>query len=158
MSWSTSTLTRTRRAEGSGAAKAASSKIALLRSVPGLAHLPDRELGRLALLFDDIRIDAGRVLAREGQASQELVLIVEGWAALSRHGQSVDALGPGQFVGETSILDHGAHADTVTARTPMRVLLAGRESFGALRNHPEVLRQIATNLAGRLRLCDPPTA
>jgi hypothetical protein len=38
----------------------------------------------------------------------------------------------------------------------MRVLLAGRESFGSLRSDPDVLRQIALNLAGRLRSYEAP--
>ena len=132
--------------------KTARSKIELLRSVPGLTTLGQRELARLAPLFDDVRIDAWKVLTREGQSTHELVLIVEGSAELSRGGSSVGAVGPGEFLGETSILDHAAHRATATASTPMRILLAGRESFGTLRSDPDVLRQIALHLAGRLRV------
>ena len=80
------------------------------------------------------------------------MLIVEGSAELSRAGIPVGAVGPGEFLGETSILDRAAHTATATASTPMRILLAGRESFGTLRSDPDVLRQIAVNLAGRLRV------
>jgi CRP/FNR family transcriptional regulator, cyclic AMP receptor protein len=136
--------------------KTGHSKIDLLRSVPGLTRLGQRDLARLAPLFDDARIDAGTVLAREGQSSHELVLIVEGWAALTRGGKPIDAVGPGQFLGEMSILDRAAHNATATAQTPMRVLLAGRETFGTLRSDPDVLRQIALNLASRLRSYESP--
>jgi CRP-like cAMP-binding protein len=136
--------------------RSGSSKISLLRTVPGLTDLGDRDLARLAPLFDDVQIDAGKVLAREGQSSQELVLIVDGWAALSRQGKPIDALGPGQFLGEMSILDRAAHTATATARTPMRILLAGRENFATLRSEPDVLRQIAMNLASRLRFYESP--
>jgi CRP/FNR family transcriptional regulator, cyclic AMP receptor protein len=133
-------------------------KIDLLRTIPGLTDLGDRDLGRLAPLFDDVRIDAGRVLAREGQSSHELVLIVEGWAALSRRGKPIDSLGPGQLLGEMSILDRAVHTATATAQTPMRILLAGRQQFATLRDDPNVLRQIAMNLAGRLRSYEAPVA
>ncbi len=136
--------------------KTGSSKIDLLRSVPGLTDLGRRDLARLAPLFDDVRIDAGKVLVREGQSTHELVLIVEGSAALTRGGKPTGALGPGEFLGETSILDRAAHTATATAQTPMRILLAGRESFGSLRSDPDVLRQIALNLAGRLRTYEAP--
>jgi CRP-like cAMP-binding protein len=136
--------------------KTASSKIDLLRSVPGLTDLGRRDLARLAPLFDDVRVDAGKVLVREGQSTQELVLIVEGSAALTRGGEPRGALGPVEFLGETSILDRADHTATATAQTPMRVLLAGRESFGSLRSDPDVLRQIALNLAGRLRSYEAP--
>lgn len=136
--------------------KTASSKIDLLRSVPGLTDLGRRDLARLAPLFDDVRVDAGKVLVREGQSTHELMLIVEGSAALTRAGEPSGALGPGEFLGETSILDHAEHTATATAQTPMRVLLAGRESFGSLRSDPDVLRRIALNLAGRLRSYEAP--
>ncbi|HSO94906.1 MAG TPA: cyclic nucleotide-binding domain-containing protein [Acidimicrobiia bacterium] len=132
--------------------RTARSKIELLRSVPGLTTLGERDLARLAPLFDDIRIDVGKVLVREGQSSHELVLIVEGSAELTRGGNTVGAVGPGDFLGETAVLDRAAHTATATAATPMRILLAGRESFGKLRSEPDVLRQIALHLAGRLRV------
>jgi len=134
------------------------SKIDLLRPVPGLTDLGDRDLARLVPLFDDVRVDAGQVLAREGQSSHELVIIVEGRAALSRRGKPIDSLGPGQLLGEMSILDRAAHTATATAQTPMRLLLAGREHFATLRSDPDVLRQIAINLAGRLRSYETPAA
>jgi CRP-like cAMP-binding protein len=55
-----------------------------------------------------------------------------------------------------SILDRAAHTATATARTPMRILLAGRENFATLRSEPDVLRQIAMNLASRLRFYESP--
>jgi CRP-like cAMP-binding protein len=131
-------------------------KITMLRSVPELAELPRRDLSRLACLFDEARVDAGQVLAREGQSCHELSLIVEGQAALSRRGQPLGVVGPGEFLGEMAILDRGPHAATVTAQTPMRVLVSGRDSWGTLRTHPDVLRHIATNLAGRLRWLQSP--
>lgn len=131
--------------------KTENAKIDLLRSVPGLAHLAPRDLVRLASLFDDVRVKAGTVVAREGQLSQELVLIIDGRAALSRRGNHAGALGPGEFVGEAALFDRAAHTMTATAETPMRVLLAGRESLGTLRTHPDVLRHIAANLTERLR-------
>jgi CRP-like cAMP-binding protein len=42
-------------------------------------------------------------------------------------------------------------AATVSALTPMRVLVAGPESFGTLLSHPAMLRRLATTLASRLR-------
>lgn len=131
-------------------------KIDLLRAIPGLDALSDRDLTRLAPMFDDVRVDAGRVLAREGQPSNELMLIVEGRAGLSRRGKPIDGLGPGQLLGEMSILDRAVHTATATAQTPMHLLLAGRQQFGALRDDPDVLRQVAMNLAGRLRAYEEP--
>ena len=149
MSWLTPRF-RTHPVRRGTAAKATGPKVDLLRSLPGLRALRDHDLARLAAMFDDVHVDAGTVLAREGQSCRELSLIVEGWAAVTRGGESLNALGPEDFLGETAILERGPHSSTVTTQTPMRVLVASRESCGALRHHPDVLRQIATNLAGRL--------
>lgn len=126
-------------------------KVALLRSVPGFADLSDRDLARFAPLFDEVRVDAGMVLTREGQVGHELLLILEGQATLRRRGEARDVLGPGAFVGETAILGDVPHWSSVVSQTPMRVLVAGPESFRALGNDPDLLRRVATNLAARLR-------
>ncbi len=131
--------------------KVTNAKTTLLRSFPGYAELGDRELTRLASLFDEIRVDAGTVLARQGQPSHELCLIADGEAVLSVRGEPIAVLGPGDVLGEPAILKPGPHRATATARTPMRILVAGRRSRDTLRSQPVVLRQIATNLADRLR-------
>ena len=43
---------------------------------------------------------------------------------------------------------------SVSALTPMRVLVAGPESFGTLLTHPAMVRRLATSLASRLRAAD----
>ena len=131
-------------------------KAALLGSLPGYDHLAARELDRLATHFDDIRVGAGTVLARQGRPSQELCLIVEGEATLSARGEPIGTLGPADVVGEPTILGPEPHRATVTARTTMRLLVAGRGSRDALRSHPAVLRQIAMCLAARLRQAQDP--
>jgi CRP-like cAMP-binding protein len=129
-------------------------KIGLLRTVPGFAALSDRALARLASCFDEAQVGAGSVLAREGGLGHELLLIVEGQAAVSRAGASDGELGPGELVGETAVLGPLPHSSRVVARTPMRVLVAGPESLRTLSGDPSLLRRAATSLAARLRAAD----
>jgi CRP/FNR family cyclic AMP-dependent transcriptional regulator len=130
-------------------------KIGLLRLVPGFADLSERELARFAPLFDEARLDAGMVLAREGRVGHELLLIVDGQATLRQRGEVRDVLGPGAIVGETAILGEVPHWSSVVSQTPMRVLVAGRESFRALGHDPDLLRRVAATLAARLRDEEP---
>ena len=132
-------------------------KISLLRTVPAFARLPDPDLARLASCFDEAQVGAGIVLAREGGIGRELVLIVEGQATVTRAGATEGELGPGALVGESAVLGPIPHWSRVVARTPMRVLVAGPESFRTLGNDPSLLRQVATTLAARLRAPGPPT-
>jgi len=135
--------------------KTADPKISLLRTVPGFAALPDRDLARLASCFDEAQVGAGMVLAREGGLGHELVLIVEGQATVTRAGATEGELGPGALVGETAVLGPIPHWSRVVARTPMRVLVAGPESFRTLGSDPGLLRQVATTLATRLQTSAP---
>ena len=122
-----------------------------LRSVPGLGGELERDLVSLASLFDEVRVDAGAVLAREGEPGHELFLIMEGEAAVSLQDHPLATVGPVEFVGEMTLFERAPRAATVTALTPMRILVAGSRSFGSLLTHPAVLRRLAATLAHRLR-------
>jgi len=126
-------------------------KVALLQGIPGLTGLPLADLVSLAMLFDEGRLDAGDVLAHEGEPGRELFLIVEGEAVVSLRGDSLATVGAGEFVGEMTLFERGPRAATVTALTPLRVLVAGAGSYGALLAHPAVLRRVGSTLARRLR-------
>ena len=131
--------------------KSADPKVDLLKVVPELAKLSYRDLAALALHFDDLDIAAGQSLIREGQAGRELFLIVDGQAVVSLRDEVLATVGAGEFVGEMTLFERLPRSATVTALTPMRVLVAGMRSFDALRSHPMVLRRLVITLAGRLR-------
>ena len=126
-------------------------KVRRLRVVPALSALPDRALATLAPHFDDAIIEPGEPLVREGDTGRELFLIVEGEAVVSLRDHVLATVGAGEFVGEMTLFDRVPRSATVTALTPMRVLVAGARSFDTLRTHPAVLRHVATTLARRLR-------
>ena len=126
-------------------------KIALLRRVPGLAGYADRQLAQLAPLVDEATAEPGSILVQEGKPGRQTFLIVEGQADVTLRGQYLERLGPGDFVGEMALLDHSPRSATVTAATPMRLLVMDPSSFASLISQPSVSRRIATDLAGRLR-------
>ena len=126
-------------------------KVAVLRSLPGLAGVPDRELVPLASLFDEAGVEAGHVLTREGASGRELFLVVTGQAEVTLRGDMLATVGPGEFVGEMTIFDGAPRSATVTAVTPMRLLVAGSQTFGTLLAHPAMVRCLAATLAARLR-------
>jgi CRP-like cAMP-binding protein len=136
----------------------ANAKIALLRAVPGLADYPDRDLAHLANNVEEARVEPGTVLTREGSVGRDSFFILEGDASVKLRGEHVATLGPGEFVGEMALLDHSPRSATVTANTAMRLLVLGAETFGALLERPSVARQIATEMADRLRAADDAAA
>ena len=98
-------------------------KVALLRTVPSLAGQPDKELAQMAPFVDEASVEAGFVLMREGTTGREAFLVVEGRADVSIAGRSVAQVGPGELLGEMALLDHSPRSATVTALTPMKLLV-----------------------------------
>jgi CRP-like cAMP-binding protein len=126
-------------------------KIALLRRVPGLAGYADRQLAQLAPLVDEAELAAGTILMEEGKPGRQTFLIVDGQADVTLRGQYLERVGPGDFVGEMALLDANPRSATVTAVTPLRVLVMNPTSFASLISQPSVSRRLASDLAGRLR-------
>ena len=132
--------------------------IELLRKLPALKAYDDRSLAKLARLVDVVDLDEGAPLTLEGKAGRESFLIAEGWAEVSLRGETVATLGPGQFVGEMAMLDHQPRTATVTARTPMKLVVIGPKEFATFMADPAVSRAMATELTERLRRVeDAPT-
>ena len=130
-------------------------KIAMLRRVPALRACGERELARLASLVEECEVPAGKVLTEEGTAGRQSFFVLEGWAAVSQDGEAIAAVGPGEFLGEMAMLDSQPRSATVVAKTPMRVLVIGPETFGTFTAHPGVGRAMATDLSRRLRSKPP---
>ena len=80
---------------------------------------------------------------------------MDGTCTVSRNGKKVATLGPGAVVGELSLLDHGPRTATVTADTPMTVLVLDQRHFIAvLDDVPALSHKLLANLAGRIREFD----
>ena len=125
----------------------------LLRRLPLFRGLDGRALARVAAITTDDDADAGEVLCREGGYSKQLLVIVEGYAATTCAGEPV-MLGPGDFCGEASLIDGGPELRTVTAMTPMRLLVLTPAEFAALTDVPAVGRRLLEAVHGRLRATD----
>lgn len=64
-------------------------------------------------------------------------------------------MGPGDFVGEMSLLDRGPRSATVTTTSETDLLvLSQQEFFGALEDIPALARKFLTAIAMRLREAD----
>ena len=132
-----------------------SSALDRLQAVPLFAGCTKKELQALDSACTEVTYPAGRVLCKEGDAGRELMIIIDGKANVSREDQHVATLGPGEFLGELSLLDHGPRTATVTADTDVSLLvLTPSELATALAQvQPLALRMLAT-LAARLRATD----
>jgi CRP-like cAMP-binding protein len=124
----------------------------LIKGVRLFSACNDKELGRIASLVDEVKVEAGRVLTKEGAAGGEAFIIAEGQATATLRKKKLATLTQGALFGEMSLLDHGPRAATITADTEMHLLVLDPRGFVSLLDEvPSVARKILRVLAERLR-------
>ncbi len=132
-----------------------SDKVDVLRKVPLFSGLGRGHLDLIARHADEVKLDAGRVLARQGGLGLEFLIILEGSARVERDGKEIARLGLGDFFGEMSLIDHKPRSATVTAETPIALLVIHTRSFGHLLEAvPGLQRKILVTVCERLRAAD----
>jgi len=123
---------------------------ARLKSIALFEEVGDEELAEIAPFATEVSVEEGRELVREGDFSYEFMAIEEGEAEVSRAGEHVADLGPGDFFGEMGLLERTLRNATVTAKTPMRlVTLTGWDLRRVERAAPEAMERIRAVLEER---------
>ena len=121
-----------------------------LKSIPLFEEVGDEELAQIAPFATEVSVEEGRELVREGDFSYEFMAIEEGQAEVTRAGEHVADIGPGDFFGEMGLLERTLRNATVTAKTPMRlVTLTGWDLKRVERAAPEAMGRIRTVLEER---------
>lgn len=123
-------------------------------------ELRDRHFARLSpqsarALIDQgnwISARRGEVLIRENEAAPCLFYLADGTAAIRRDGADVGMLGPGELIGEATVLD-GAHATgTVVLGSNARLWFIPAAGLRAwLATHPDVAGTLHEGFARALR-------
>jgi CRP/FNR family transcriptional regulator, cyclic AMP receptor protein len=126
-----------------------------LRGVSLFRGATDAELAEISKVTTELALDAGTTLATQGTAAREAFVILEGEAEVAVDGQHVATVGEGACVGEIALLDTGTRSATVTALSPMRVLvLDPREFHSLLLAVPSITVKVASALAAMVREMD----
>ena len=132
--------------------------IDFLAQVPLFSQCTKAELKALARRTNDIKVEEDQVLIKEGQGAYEFFVVVEGRAKVSRNGRKVAEVGPGGFFGELALLDRGLRDATVTALSPMEIIVLPQWDFEqALSEAPRMTRNLLAGMARRLRELDRKT-
>ena len=127
-------------------------KLDLLQGIPLFAGLDRHHIERLGMLTEEVDVPAGKVLIRQGEHGDDMMVIVSGEASVDRDGARINQLGPGDFFGEIALVAGGPRTATVTAQTPTRLLVLNRRDFHALMDEfPAVATKVLLTLAHRLR-------
>jgi CRP-like cAMP-binding protein len=124
----------------------------MLAGVPLFQGCSPQELKRVVNLMTQITVPEGTVLGREGHRGSEFMIVIDGSATVTRDGQQIATIGPGEYMGEISIVDGGDRTATVVATTPMTLeVLTHNEFVSLLDQAPEIARNLLPTLVRRLR-------
>jgi len=104
-------------------------KVELLKKVPLFAGCSKSELRELATTADEIDLRSGHVLTKEGRPGREFFVLVEGTARVTRNGKQIADLGAGDWFGEIALLTDAPRTATVTATSPVDVLVITDRGF-----------------------------
>ena len=130
-----------------------------------------RQLAAVAKVVDHESFEAGAVLLRELRPGQRLIIIRSGTAAVTRHGivardgpdggiqegrsRRLATVGPGDIVGELSLIDGKPTSASVVAETPLDALVLYRTKFDKLLDStPQLYPRLLVGMAERIRAMD----
>lgn len=126
-------------------------KVELLKGVPLFAACSKAELQRLAALADELDLAEGATLIREGERGREFLVIVGGSVRVTRGGRKLRDLGTGDFIGEIALVSDVPRTATVTATSPIRLLvITDREFRQVIEQMPSIATKVLQSLGERL--------
>lgn len=130
-------------------------RLAWLREVPLFRGCAEASLLRIAERTAEISFAQGAVIVQQGQVGNGLFLIVAGTAAVTTGDQELARLGPGQVIGELSVIDQEPRVANAVALEPVScIALASWDLLAVLDTDPQLARNLLTELARRLRATD----
>ncbi len=145
------------RGEGITVAKelSRSQRLELLANMPLFSACSQRELAQVASLTVLATMSSGSFLTRQGAAGGIAYVLASGSAEVVRDGKRLATLGPGDVIGELSLIDGQPRSATVKALTEIEVLeLDARDLAKLMKKVPSVVRKLLDSLAARLRDVD----
>jgi CRP/FNR family cyclic AMP-dependent transcriptional regulator len=123
-----------------------------LKAVPLFASLSRNERKRIAKCAEAVDLPEGKCLVEEGDFAYELFVIEEGTAEVVHDGEHLADLGPGDFLGETGVMERAGRSATVVATSPMKaIIIAAHELRQIARELPDVAEQIRVAIEERGR-------
>jgi CRP/FNR family cyclic AMP-dependent transcriptional regulator len=122
-----------------------------LQGVGIFAGLSKKELENLAHWTDEVSVEEGYELAKEGTFAHEFFVIEEGAAAVVQQGERIAELGPGDFFGEIGLLETERRTASVVATTPMRLIVMFQREFKQMEQAmPAVADRVRSAIRARL--------
>ena len=127
-----------------------------LRQIPLFSGLDDYALERLVAMSTEVTLKPGDYLMREDEMGDTMYVILEGRTQVRKLAGDAEVVlgerGPGEVLGEMSLLDQAPRVASVIALTPVRAMVIDQETFMALIDwSPSAARSVLKMFAQRIR-------
>jgi trk system potassium uptake protein TrkA len=134
-------------------------RIRLLRGIWLFSTCDDHELERIAAVAQPREAAVGDALTTQGDEGTEFFVIVTGDASAAVDGSEVGTIGPGGFFGEMALIDGGERVATVTATSPMQLLVLDRHDFNEMLElaMPQIAPKLLAVVGARMRAIEERT-
>ncbi|MBI5495898.1 MAG: cyclic nucleotide-binding domain-containing protein [Deltaproteobacteria bacterium] len=127
-------------------------KVLFLKGVDLFSAIPGEDLSQIAQIADEVEMDSGETIFKEGDLGDSLYLIVSGKVRIHRGDKEIAVLGEKQVFGEMALLDSEPRSASVTATTDVSLLKITQEDFAdILAEKGEIAQGIIKVLTRRLR-------
>jgi CRP-like cAMP-binding protein len=121
-----------------------------LRRIPLFTDADDDELNKLGAFAESVEFSERAEIIREGDFSRALLVIEEGTVEVTRGGEHIADLGPGDIFGEAGVLNDAVRNATVTATSRLKLIIVGQvEVQGLKQNAPEIYARLEKLAAER---------
>jgi HEAT repeat protein len=130
-------------------------RVLALRKIRLFAELSTADLRKAADIAEERTFAAGDLISSEGEIGDELHLVLSGTVVVMRGDagatSAIARRGPGEVVGEMSIITSGPRVASLVAEDDVRTLRIGRREFESMiRERPDVSVAVMRVLAERL--------
>jgi CRP-like cAMP-binding protein len=123
-----------------------------LESLPLFRDLSRKERAQISRWTDEVDVRAGYQLLQQGGLPHEFFVIEEGTVAVTKDGEHLTDLGPGDFFGEIAIMEHDRRTATVVANTPVTAIVMLARDFETMASvMPHVAEQIHAAIRERMQ-------
>ena len=127
-------------------------KLDALAQTTLFAGLGKKHLELIGRVTDRVELDEGRMLIHEGQVTTHMAIFISGGAKVVVDDTEVATVGPGDIVGELSMVDDARASATVTTTEPSVVWLIARAGFRPVwEDNPEISRSMLLGVIQKLR-------
>lgn len=127
-----------------------------LASMDFFRGLSRADIKKVRRLMTPTTIKAGKEFITEGAPGRQAFLVLSGRATVRRGSKILTVVGPGDFLGEMSVLTGDHRTATVTADTDLEVEVLNRREFASLlEEQPKLAIKLLMAVINRLRQLEP---